>query len=76
MLPKNQKVINLLLIDVENIEVEILKGGDKILDRTKAIIIEVRNNTEKLSKEILYKHVFKIKESDKNEYSKNIFGWR
>ena len=43
---KKRKIIDLLLIDAENAEVEILKGSDKILDITKAIIIEVRNNTE------------------------------
>ncbi len=73
---KNQKVIDLLLIDAENAEVEILKSSDKILDKTKAIIVEVRNNTEKPAKEILDKHGFKIKELDKSRYSKNIFGFK
>ena len=73
---KNQKVIDLLLIDAENAEVEILRGSDKILDRTKAIIIEVRNNTEKQTKEILKKYKFKITDLDKSTNSKNIFGFK
>ena len=73
---KNQKVIDLLLIDAENAEVEILRGSDKILDRTKAIIIEVRNNTEKQTKEILKKYKFKIIDLDKSTNSKNIFGFK
>ena len=73
---KNQKVIDLLLIDAENAEVEILKSSDKILDKTKAIIVEVSINTEKLVEEILDRHGFKIKELDKGGHSKNIFGFK
>ena len=73
---KNRKIIDLLLIDAENAEVEILKGSDKILDITKAIIIEVRNNTEEPVKEILKRQRFKIKELDKSKYSKNIYGFK
>jgi FkbM family methyltransferase len=71
---RNQDTIDLLLIDAENAEVEILNGSDEILNKTKAIIIEVRDNTERTVKDILNNYGFNIKELDISKNSKNIFG--
>ena len=43
---KNKKIIDLLKIDVEGHELEVLKGSNKTLDRTKIVLIEIHNTNQ------------------------------
>jgi len=73
---KNEKEVDLLLIDAENAEYEILVGGKNTLKSAKRVIIEVRKNTEYKVRQVLRHEGFKIKALDKFDYSKNIYGFR
>ena len=66
--------IDLLIIDAENAESVILNHSKKTLAKTKVIIIEVRNNTEIIVREILKNNGFKISVLDIFQGSKNICG--
>ena len=43
---KNKKTIDLLKIDVEGHELEVLKGSNKTLDKTRIILIEIHNTNQ------------------------------
>ena len=52
--------IDLLKIDVEGAEIEVLKGADKVLKRTKYVMVEVQPENKKEVYSLMKQYVFKV----------------